>query len=295
MYNKINPFKIRSLLFVPANKKEFINKILTLEETNKPDGVILDLEDSVSPDYKNKARSILSGLFHNQVLINKLRHKYIICIRINEYDSKWFKEDLNLVNATKPDFLMLPKISSLTEMKNIKNQSLAQQFIITIETLLGLENLSKITSIMSFYDLLAIGYEDISSELLIERPNTLKNISPLAFILMYLLIKARRKNLIVIDAPSRKFIDKKALKDLEEECVVNKENGFSCKMVIHPNQISIINNIFEKKSLINKAKNIINKFKQLPYGVSVTKNEQNEMIDTPSYKMYKKILHYWDK
>lgn len=295
MDKKINPFRIRSLLFLPAIKKEFINKVINLENKNKPDGIILDLEDSIKPEYKDKARQNLEQLFANPVLIDTLRYKYIICIRVNEYNSSWFKKDLDFINKVKPHFLMLPKIRSANELKNIRSQCLMRQFIVTIETLLGLKNLSKISTAMNFYDLLAIGYEDISSELLIERPNNLKEINPLTFVIMQILIEAREKNLIVLDAPSRKFIDQRTLKNLEEECVFNNNNGFNCKMAIHPNQIPIINHIFEKNPLINRTQNVCNILKHLSHGAAVTIDEKNEMIDTPSYKMYKRLLRYWDK
>ncbi len=47
-----NPFKIRSLLFIPAIKESYFDKIADLRDNERPDGIIFDLEDSVSEQYK---------------------------------------------------------------------------------------------------------------------------------------------------------------------------------------------------------------------------------------------------
>jgi citrate lyase subunit beta/citryl-CoA lyase len=71
---------IRSFLFVPGNKESWIEKSIT----SKADALILDLEDSVPPDQKTEARSIVSSKLawlaqQNQrtwVRINRSPHLY---------------------------------------------------------------------------------------------------------------------------------------------------------------------------------------------------------------------------
>ena len=71
---------IRSFLFVPGNKATWIEKSIT----SKADALILDLEDSVPPDQKTEARSIVSSRLawlaeQNQrtwVRINRSPHLY---------------------------------------------------------------------------------------------------------------------------------------------------------------------------------------------------------------------------
>ena len=293
--DKINPFKIRSLLFVPAIKKEFIDKIIDLEGINKPDGIIFDLEDSVHLDYKDEARKNLDELFKNKEIIDKLKDKYIICIRINKYGTKWFKNDLRFINQIKPNFLMLAKVESAKEVRIIRKKSKIKQLIAPIETLEGLKYIKEITSELNFYDIFACAYEDTSAELLIDRPENLNYINPLTFFLMNCIIEARRNNLIMLESPSRKFADEKGLKECEEEATLGKNNGFTGKFAIHPNQVAIINKIFDKKVIVNRAEKVLGQFKDLKDGTSVIVNENKEMMDTPSYKMYSKLLGYWNK
>lgn len=293
--NKINLFHIRSLLFVPAIKNEYIKKIITLEGINKPDGIIFDLEDSIHDDYKDIARTNLNEIFKDRKLISKLKEKYIICIRINSYESRWFHDDLLLVNRIRPNCLMLAKVSSGKELNEIRKQSNVKQLIVIIETLEGLKDISYIANEMNFYDLLAIGYEDLSMELRIERPINLNTMNPLTYSLMKCLIEAKSKQLLILDGPSRKYIGKKSLKEFEEECIFSKNNGLNCKMAIHPNQIPIINKIFDKKMLLKRAEKLLKQFKSLKDGTRVIVNHHKEVMDTPSYKMYTNLLEYWNK
>jgi len=291
---KTNPFRIASFLFVPAIRKEFIDKIISLDGLNKPDGIIFDLEDAVHSDYKEEARENLKKLLSNKRL-PQLRKKYIICVRINDSRTKWFKDDLKFVNIMKPDFLMLAKVESGQEIKIIRNKSKVKQLIVTVETLKGIKNISSIAAEMNFYDLLMPGYEDLSSELLIERPPNLNSENPVTYSLFKCLVEARNKGLLMSDAPSRKFFGQKALKEFKKECVFNRENGLSCKMAIHPNQVAVINKIFDKKIILDKAKKVLERFKNIKNGTFVVVDDHKEMIDTPSYKMYTRILEYWNK
>jgi len=71
---------IRSFLFIPGNKPTWIEKVVAF----KPDALILDLEDSVPPDLKVEARSIVKSRLawlaeQNQrvyVRINRSPHLY---------------------------------------------------------------------------------------------------------------------------------------------------------------------------------------------------------------------------
>jgi citrate lyase subunit beta / citryl-CoA lyase len=292
---KINPFKIASLLFIPALNTKFVNKALTFTGINKPDGIIFDLEDSIHPDSKKQARENLLTIFHTKKLITQLQAKYIICVRVNHPSTPWFAADLRLVNQIKPNFLMLPKADSAKTVVAVRRKSLVKQMIVAIETMTGLKNISEITAAMNFYDFLATAYEDPASELLIERPPDLNSVNPLTSFMMICILAARTNNLLVIDGPARLFNGQKAIKQLEKECVFSLRNGLNCKIAIHPNQVSVINKIFNKKLVLAKVKNVLGQFKSLANGSFVIVNDRHEMMDTPSYKMYTKLLAYWNK
>jgi Citrate lyase beta subunit len=74
----------RSLLFVPGNNERMIQKALSKEI--QADCIILDLEDSVPPNEKERARSIVAS-----VLAGYRRLKRQIYIRINQLDSVFLR------------------------------------------------------------------------------------------------------------------------------------------------------------------------------------------------------------
>jgi len=282
----INPYKINSLLFIPATKERFYKKIFTLKGDKKPDGIIFDLEDSVHPKFKRKAREVLLKFFELPQN-KKIFEEYIILVRINPVTSTFFKEDLRLIRKIRPHILMTSKAETANELKIYKK--IYKQLFVVVETLKGIFNLRSILRETRKTDLFAIGYEDLSSELLIERPENLKDANPLTFILMYSIILSRYFSVPMIDAVSRYF-KKTDLMKLKKECEYTARLGLIGKVAIHPNQIPIINRFFKRrKAEIKKnASKIIKKFTNLSDGSFVVVDKG--MMDTPSYKLYSKLI-----
>jgi citrate lyase subunit beta/citryl-CoA lyase len=285
---KNNNFKLRSFLFVPAIKNKFLKKILTLNGLDKPDVIIFDLEDSVHRNLKKQAGDLLIDYFKNHFKI--IKEKYVICLRINRVDSPYFKDDLRIIDKILPDFLMLPKVESGREYTLIRKKTKISKLIILIETITGLYKLEEITNKMNKQDVLAVGPEDFSAQLLIERPKY-TDPSPLWHFYNECILRARKNNLILLDGPSREFSDVKALSQLKKECLFSLKIGFNCKMAIHPNQIKIINKIFDKSKVVGAARKFLKSFDNLRDGSFVIINKDKKMMDTPSYKMYKKIIN----
>jgi len=171
-----------------------------------------------------------------------------------------------------------------------------QQFLIPIETLKGYENYKEIISEMKQEDVLILGYEDMSAELLIDRPN-LNSMNPLTIILFNLLIEARKQGITMIDAVFRGYSQKQE-KELKEECEFTSKLGLTSKVCIHPNQVKIVNQIFAKtkKAYLNFLEEGKRKIETAvkEQGVSVS-NIKERMIDEPLLKAYKLIKEKWHK
>lgn len=292
----VNPYRIRSWLFIPAVKENFFDKIMDLDGENKPDVIVFDLEDSVHVDYKEGAREILrSRLYEDVVYRKEFFRKYVGTIRANSYDTEWFKEDLKLIDMIKPDFFALSKVESADQIRFVRHNSSASQLFVPIETIRGFRNRERIMREMQPHDVFVVGYEDLSAELMIERPE-LDSVNPLTKIILRSIVSARKNNIIMIDAVSRKYGTPENIKSLEEECRYTAEKlGLSSKVAIHPSQVPVINSVFDKDPLIERAKEILGKFEELEDGSFVITNEKKEMMDTPSYRMYSKILDLWNR
>src|SRR3954463_14784214 len=103
----------RSLLFMPGSNPRALEKARNLPA----DGIILDLEDSVAPDAKAKARdqiasAVAAGGFGKREVL----------IRINALDSPWWIDDITMAGKAKPDGILVPKISSVADLSAIADR-----------------------------------------------------------------------------------------------------------------------------------------------------------------------------
>lgn len=90
--------KMRSLLFVPGDRPERFAKAAA----SGADAIIIDLEDSVAPGNKAKARDAAAEWLSGDRSVCSF-------IRVNPEDSQMTQDDLNAVLPYLPDAIMLPK------------------------------------------------------------------------------------------------------------------------------------------------------------------------------------------
>ena len=98
---------LRSFLFVPAHRKEWVTKALRV----RPDAVVLDLEDSVPPDQKTLARASLA----EEIAILE-REGVAPFVRIHAWSEP---TRLDIEAAVRPGLagVMLPKADSASEVR----------------------------------------------------------------------------------------------------------------------------------------------------------------------------------
>src|SRR5665213_1926719 len=89
---------LRSMLFVPGDSEKKIAKAAT----GDADALILDIEDSVTPDRKPFARKLVAATL-------KAPRKHKLWVRINPLDSEYALDDLVATVGGKPDCILLPK------------------------------------------------------------------------------------------------------------------------------------------------------------------------------------------
>src|ERR1700750_1346047 len=105
-----NPIMIRprrSLLFMPGSNARALEKARSLAA----DCLILDLEDSVAPDAKAKAREQIA-----QAIAAKGFGKREIWVRTNSLDTPWWRDDVAMAGQAKPDGILVPKISTVDDL-----------------------------------------------------------------------------------------------------------------------------------------------------------------------------------
>ena len=100
------PQALRSLLFVPADDERKMRRAVQ----SGADLVIFDLEDAVAAPRKAEAREIVAKMVADQ-------RPPRFAIRVNSQDTEHHLDDLLVAARLAPDFLMLPKCASVSDLR----------------------------------------------------------------------------------------------------------------------------------------------------------------------------------
>lgn len=230
----------RTMLFLPGNNPNMIAN----GEFLGADSVILDLEDAVSPDNKDAARTLVK-----YALKNLSFGKCEVIIRINSLDTPYWEIDLEEMVPCKPDVIMPTKVgdSYIIEQLDKKLASLEEQhhlpigsvkLLPLIETALGIEQVFTIACASKRIVGLLLGAEDLTADLRCERT---QEGAEIAYARSRLLNAARAAGVEPYDCPFTAIDD---MEGLAVDTRLAKSLGFSGKAVINPRHVSCINEIF---------------------------------------------------
>lgn len=229
----------RSVLYVPASNARALAKAAGLA----CDAVIVDLEDSVSPDDKAAARDALAGAFADGALAGKET-----VIRINALSGDWGRRDLLAAAACAPDAILLPKVEHPRDVLDANDAldeidadpSLALWAM--IETPRGILNCGPIAELGrdagARLSCLVAGTNDLVKETGVAATADRRYLLPW---LMQVVLAARAASLTALDGVANDFRD---LEAFAAECRLGAEMGFDGKTLIHPAQIDAANTHF---------------------------------------------------
>jgi len=271
---------MRSLLFVPADDAKKQLKALA----SATDAIILDMEDSVALAQKAAARIAIADFY-------QLDHQQkTIVIRINALDTPFWQADMAAILPFAPDYILIPKarsgkdITTINDLINADSQACYKTKIIALVTELP----ESIFNMASFKDsgealtALTWGAEDLSAEI---GAHTNKDSYGEYFPVYqlarsYCLLGAAHAAVLAIDSVYTNFKDNVGLKKEAERA---KVEGFCGKMLIHPNQIDIVNSVFTPTTdEIQQAQLIVDTIENSSSGGVAQLN--GEMIDQPHYR-----------
>ncbi|TCU23735.1 citrate lyase subunit beta/citryl-CoA lyase [Rhizobium azibense] len=246
----------RSVLSVPAINQRALEKIHGLD----CDAVIFDLEDSVALEKKEEARENLKAFFSGKPLANKER-----IIRINALSSAFGHADMELVQALRPDAVLLPKVDEPQDVMAVSDLLADADVPETlriwamIETPRGILNAAAIAeagrTLGSRLDCFVVGLNDLRKETgVLPQPGR----TYLVPWLMQVILAVRAYGLDAIDSV---FNDFKETDAFEAECAHARAMGYDGKMLIHPMQIEAANRHFAPdEAAIREAEEIIAAF-----------------------------------
>lgn len=204
------------------------------------DGIIFDLEDSVDISEKDNARNLV-----DQYLTESSTMPSLIVLRVNPVDTEHFKQDIELIDSGKIDYILLPKagVDSLNileeelEILEKKNKLEQVKVLALVESAKSVIEVFKIAKHKRVHGIL-LGAEDLCNDLEINRTNMGNEILFARSRVVYACIS---NQIIPIDTPNTSINDEVALR---EDCLNAKNLGMKAKTAIHPSQLETINEIF---------------------------------------------------
>jgi citrate lyase subunit beta/citryl-CoA lyase len=275
---------MRSLLFVPADRERKIPKALAAGA----DVVILDLEDSVAPADKPKARRLVAEVLGRRAPGPKL------FVRVNALSSGLTAEDVAAVLPARPDGVVLPKSESAADVVRLGQLMMDHEHertpivAIVTETATSLFNLGTYGQAGERLLGVAWGLEDLATALGAQSNRDEEGQPTAAFQLArtLCLLGARAAGVEPIDAVYSNFKD---IAGLERQCREAARDGFTAKMCIHPDQVPVINAAFTPSmEAMARARRIVEAFAAA--GNAGVISLDGEMLDVPHLKAAKKLL-----
>jgi citrate lyase subunit beta/citryl-CoA lyase len=223
----------RSVLYMPASNTRVLEKAKGLAA----DGLILDLEDAVSPAAKSSARAAAvaaSGMYGAREVL----------IRVNARDTPWAADDLAAVATSRAHGVLLAKVSTSDDVRAADNALSAAgapdslKLWAMMETPQGVLNAADVAGATSRLAGFVVGTNDLAKDLHCAHP---ADRAPMLYALQHCVLVARAHGLAVLDGV---HIDVDDDAGLVAACKQGRALGFDGKTLIHPKQIDAANTVF---------------------------------------------------
>ncbi len=220
----------RSVLYIPGSKERALEKATGLA----CDAIIFDLEDAVAVEEKVNARAILIKALREADFGARMR-----IVRINGLDSDWGRDDAfamaaALKDGVKIDAVLIPKVSTKSDLDAVANLIPTVPLWAMMETALGMLNAADIAAHPRLEGMV-MGTNDLAKEL---QSRFRADRLPLQTGLGLCLLAAKSFGKIIVDGVYNAFKDDAGLR---AECDQGRDMGFDGKTLIHPAQLDIAN------------------------------------------------------
>ncbi len=225
----------RSVLYMPGSNARALEKARTLAA----DGLILDLEDAVSPDAKEEARrqvceAVKAGGYGGRELL----------VRVNGLNTPWFHADVLAAATSGADAILIPKVESADAVRQVEaimdaaGAPADMAIWCMMETPRGILKAEEIANSSRRMGGFVMGTSDLAKDL--HASHTRERL-PMITSLGLCLLAARAYGLAVLDGV---YLDLNDDEGFEYSCRQGLELGFDGKTLIHPKTIDAANRVF---------------------------------------------------
>lgn len=290
----------RSELAVPGSSPQMFEKALN----SKADYVFLDLEDAVSPNDKETART---NVIKSLQEMNWRESGKTISVRINGLDTHYMYRDvIDIMEQVgdRIDTILIPKVGTASDVYMVDcmlNQiEIARKYKsrigleCLIETALGMSNIKEIATSSDRLEALHFGVADYAASLR-ARTVVIGGLNPdypgdqWHHGLSQLVMTCRAYGLRAIDGPFGDF-------NSPEDFILSAKRaailGFEGKWAIHPSQIELANNQFTPpEAEVNRAINVLKALEKAAAEGKGAAQLDGRMIDAASARMADNVVH----
>jgi citrate lyase subunit beta/citryl-CoA lyase len=280
----------RTMLFVPGNQPRRVEKALS----TGADAAILDLEDAVAVPEKTATRSAAVAALQ---ALRRCRGY----IRVNALSTEWGYGDIVAVTGAGVDGIVLPKVETADQLKCAdwliaqieREKDLAigtLDLIPIVETALGFANLKTIAEARTRVRRIAFGAGDFVLDLGITWSTDEIELLPYrsAFVVL-----SRAAGLDQpIDTP---WIDVRNAVGFKHSTEHAKSLGFQGKLCIHPDQVTVANEIFTPSEMdVARARRIVDAFAEAEEKGLVSIVVDGRFVDYPIAHSAQRVLDQVD-
>ena len=256
---------MRSLLFVPADGGSKLDKAMA----SGADAVIIDLEDSIAPEGKAKARAAALDFLKNA---GAAKQRPRLLVRINGLETGMTDADLDAVVPGKPDAIVFPKAEGGASVVHLDAKLTAREAIAglpeggikilaqAVESAAGLFAAGSYRDASARLIGMTWGPEDLSAELGAETNRDEQGLltEPYRLARNMCLYGAAAAKLPAIETV---YVDFRNTEGLRRDTQDARRDGFTGRLAIHPAQVPVINEVFTPTAeQIAKAKAVVAAF-----------------------------------
>jgi citrate lyase subunit beta/citryl-CoA lyase len=271
-------------LFVPADGGAKLDKAMA----SGADAVILDLEDSITPERKAQARTAALE-FLKAAQTKKPRPRLLV--RINGLDTGMIDADLEAVVAGRPDAIVFPKAEGGASVVHLDAKLTAREALAglpeggikilaqAVESAAGLFLAGTFRDASARLIGMTWGPEDLSAELGAEanRDAAGQLTEPYRLARNMCLFGAAVAKLPAIETV---YVDFRNSEGLRRDTQDARRDGFAGRLAIHPAQVAVINEVFTPSpEQIAQAKTVVAAFAARPGAGAV--GIDGKMYDRP--------------
>ena len=279
---------MRSVFYIPANNHKMISKA----PVTPADIITLDLEDSVPPAEKPKAREMIR---ENLKIAGS--GGSLVYVRVNNWFTPWTDDDIEasvheglagicLPKCAGPDHIkrLEWKIEELERRRGLPIGSIAIQVL--AETAIGVINAYPSAVASKRVNSIIFGAVDYCKDMRVK-------LTPAGeeqwYARAHVAVAARAAGCIAIDCP---FVAYQDIALFEKTTSFGHQLGYEGRMLIHPSQIEPSHRIYTPSAEdVESAKEIVKVFEEegIAKGLAAI-NHNGQMVDTPVYESARATL-----